>query len=246
MNSPESDSKRGKNGEGPSTSQYMTTFSDLITLLLTFFVLLFSMSSMDDQKLKIAFHNFGGSSGILSYKEYREISRPMEILINNLQRSLGERVSVSDQVISQEANADTRDFEDFGNKLFIQPVPNGIKLAFGDTLLFSSGGIEIKEEMRPVLDRIARFISLTGYQAYIDGHTDNVPVKKGKYGSNEELSIARAFRVRDQLAGFQGINPGCIAVAGYGDIKPVASNDFLEGRRKNRRVEIILKNQTYF
>ena len=246
MNSASSDKKNDKNSEGLSSTHWMMTFSDLITLLLTFFVLIFTMSSMDDQKLKIAFHNFGGSSGILSFKEYREIARPMEVMINGLCKSLGERVIVSDQLELQEASADTRDLGNLGNNLLIQPMTDGIRLSFGESLLFPSGGTEIKEEMRPVFNKIARFISITAYQAYVDGHTDNVSIAPTHYGSNEELAIARAFSVRDQLAGFQDINADCIALTGYGDIKPAASNDLSEGRRRNRRVEIILKNQTYF
>ncbi len=246
MSSPLSNRKKGKKNERMSSTQWLTTFSDLITLLLTFFVLIFSMSSMDDQKLKIAFQNFGGSSGILSFKEYREIARPMEILIEGLHKSLGERVIVGDKVETQEASSDTQDLESLGNSLLIQSVPDGFKLSFGETVLFSPGGTEINEEMIPVLDKIARFISITGYQVYVDGHTDNIPVYNGYYGSNEELAISRAFSVRDQLAESQGNKSNFIALAGYGDIKPVASNDLPDGRRRNRRVEIILKNQTYF
>ncbi len=246
MSKPESGKKKGKKSEGLSPNQWMLTFSDLITLLLTFFVLIFSMSSMDDQKLKIAFQNFGGSSGILSFKEYREIARPMEVLIEGLHKSLGGRVIVGDQPELGEAGPDTQDLGDFGNNLLILPVSDGIKLAFGDSLLFSPGSIEIRQEIKPVLDKIARFISITGYQAYIDGHTDNIPIKNAYHGSNEDLAIARAFSVRDQLVGFEDIDPECIALTGYGDIKPMASNDLPEGRSKNRRVDIILKNQTYF
>lgn len=246
MSNAESGKKKGKKGQGLSANQWMLTFSDLVTLLLTFFVLIFSMSSMDDQKLKIAFQNFGGSAGILSFKEYREIARPMEVLIDGLHKTLGERVIVSDQVELAEAGADTQDLGDFGNNLLVLPESDGVKLAFGENLLFSPGGIEIREEMIPVLGKIARFISITGYQAYVDGHTDNIPIKNAFHGSNEELAIARAFSVRDQLVEFQDIDPEYIGLTGYGDIKPVASNDLPEGRQKNRRVEIILKNQTYF
>ncbi|MEJ2068673.1 MAG: OmpA family protein, partial [Deltaproteobacteria bacterium] len=141
---------------------------------------------------------------------------------------------------------DTQDLGDFGSSLLILPVSDGIKLSFGENLLFSPGAVEIRQEMIPVLGRIARFISITGYQAYIDGHTDNIPIKNAYHGSNEELAIARAFSVRDQFVAFEDINPQYIALTGYGDIKPVASNDLPEGRSRNRRVEIILKNQTYF
>ena len=69
---------------------WMTTFSDLVTLLLTFFVLLFSFTSMDDKKLKISFQNFAGSTGILSFNEYRELSMSKEVLMQGLYKLLGD------------------------------------------------------------------------------------------------------------------------------------------------------------
>lgn len=229
-----------------STNGWMTTFSDLCTLLLTFFVLLFSMSSMDDQRLKIAFQNFGGSSGILSFREYREISRPMEILIDGIHQSLGEKVVSHDDEGLQRADMDTRDLETLGKHLIIQPLSDGLNLVFGNNLLFLPGSTEIKEDIRPVLKKIARFILISGYQVYIDGHTDDVPVNKEAYPSNEELSLARSLSVRDYLLQLEDLAHESIALTGYGDLKPAASNDLLEGKARNRRVEIILKNQRYF
>ena len=239
--------RKGNNGDnGGSSSLWMTTFSDLITLLLTFFVLLFSMSSMDDQKLKIAFNNFGGSSGLLSFKEYREMARPVEVLIEGLYKSLGDKVKIGDDKDVQENDVDSDDLKTLGNYLVIKPLSDGLLLSFGYNLLFTPGSADIREEMIPILDKIGRFISVSSYQAYIDGYTDNIPPKGRAYASNEELSIARAFSVRDYLVQLEDINPDLIALTGYGDLKPVASNSLFEGRESNRRVDIILKNQRYF
>jgi chemotaxis protein MotB len=240
-----SNSKKLESG-GISTNSWMTTFSDLITLLLTFFVLLFSMSSMDDQKLKIAFQNFGGSSGLLFFREYREIARPLDVLIDGLHKTLGEMVIYGEQADFQNADVNARDMEKLGNFLSIQHISNGIKIVFGINLLYSPGSAEINEIAKPALDQIAKFVSVAGYQVYIDGHTDNIPISSTEYSSNEDLSIARALNVRDYLLDLQLISPDLIALTGYGEIKPVASNDTPEGKLKNRRVEIILKNQTYF
>ncbi len=240
--------KRNKNkaAEGPSANNWMTTFSDLVTLLLTFFVLLFSMSSMDDQKLKIAFQNFGGNSGLLSFREYREISRPLEVLIEGLHKTLDVKVVTSSETNDEPADEHIRDLENSGNLLIIYPLSDGIKMSFGSNLLFTPGGVDIRENLSPVLDKIARFIYMAGYQVYIDGHTDSTPVGQGEFSSNEDLSIARAFSVRNHLMTLENIPPYLISITGYGDKKPVASNDLPEGREKNRRVEIIMKNQKYF
>ena len=238
--------RRGNGNESMSTSGWMTTFSDLCTLLLTFFVLLFSMRSMDDQKLKIALRNFGGSSGVLSFRDYREISNPLEVLIRGLHSSLGEKVVVGTGKSLRKADLDTRGLEGVGSLLLIKTIKGGVELVFGQKLLFPPGSDEIREEMKPALEKVARFISISGYQAYIDGHTDNIPIRNDMYTSNEELSIARAFSIRNYLLWSAVIPPDTIALTGYGAIKPVAANDLEEGRGKNRRVAIILKSQSYF
>ena len=162
MRSHDSAKTRGKAPEGGSKNSWMTTFSDLVTLLLTFFVLLFSMSSMDSQKLKISFQNFGGSSGLLSFKEYGEITRPKEVLIRGLSQLLGEKVVIGGESEKTEADVDTKDLENLGNYLYIQPLRDGLKLVFGNRLLFPSGGAKIRGEIKPTLDNIARFISVSG------------------------------------------------------------------------------------
>jgi len=250
MKNRSSHTARGKGGSKINTNGWMTTFSDLCTLLLTFFVLLFSISSMDDRKLKIAFQNFAGSSGFLSFKQYREISRPKEILITGLSELLGEKVVIGKEEglpdTNIEADADTRDLESLGGFLIFQPLKEGFKLIFGDKLLFSAGNAEIGEEMKPVLKKIAKFISISGYQVYVDGHTDNTSVHSAQYASNEDLSIARALNVRNYLVRLENLRPDSIALIGYGALKPVASNDLPGGKERNRRVEIVLKDQKYF
>ena len=241
----DSDRTRGDAGE-KNTNAWMVTFSDLCTLLLTFFVLLFSLSSLDDKKLKISFQNFGAGSGILFFKEYREITRPMETLIENVTKMYGERVTTGKVTDLPEADIDTQDLETLGSFLAMQPIDGGLKLTFKEEILFSSGSSDLMDAMMPVLNKIARFLMISGYQAYIDGHTDSVPVQTERFSSNEDLSIARAMSIRKYLLLSGDITPDSIGLTGYGALKPISSNDLQEGRDKNRRVEIILKNRGYF
>jgi len=241
-----SSGKRKDGGDSISTDSWMTTFSDLCTLLLTFFVLLFSLSSMDSQKLKIAFQNFGGSSGILSFKEYHEISRPRDIMMRGLVQLLGDKVVIGDDMRFNDSEITSQELETLGNRLQIKKISNGISLIFGDMLLFTAGSAEIMEGMKPVLDIIARFISISGYQAYVDGHTDSTPIRKGRYASNDELSIERAYSVVNYFVTVSDVPSDAIGITGYGALKPVAPNGNKKGRALNRRVEIILKSQSYF
>ena len=104
-----------------------------------------------------------------------------------------------------------------------------------NNLLFETGSDIIKDESLPELKRIAKFIATYGYKVRLAGHTDNV----GQPEDNKALSQARAESVRKQLIAF-GCAPESIKAYGYGDTKPVASNETEEGRQQNRRVEITL------
>lgn len=227
----------------------MITFSDLSTLLLTFFVLLLSMSSMDDKTLKSMFHNFSAGSGVLFFKEYGEIYRPKFALIEGLYENLKDAVVVrkAADVAAEGVPSTSEDrAEETGTSLIVENFKGGFKLIFGHRLLFSVGSAEINENMLPVLEKIGTFMRNSDYQVYIDGHTDNVPMRGDKYSSNEELSLARAFSLMEHFVREHKISPLSMALAGYGDLHPADLNQTPEGRNKNRRVEIIFKNQRYF
>ncbi len=241
--------KVAPDGKKKGTPGWMVTFSDLSTLLLTFFVLLLSMSTMDDMTLKSLFQNYTSSSGILYFKEFGEIYRPKETLIHDLNEKL------KDALVMRKANDPNEEFAssedqkflmEIGSNLVVEEFKGGFKLIFGHRLLFPPGSAEIREEMKPVLARVSKFIRTSTYQIYIDGHTDNVPIHTTQYPSNDELSLARAYNLMDYLVREKNLSSVYMALAGYGALHPVSTNDTPEGREKNRRVEIIFKNQRYF
>ena len=244
--------RKKKGGEGGSGHEgsWMVTFSDLSTLLLTFFVLLLSMSSMDDLKLKSMFQNFTSSSGILLFKQYGEIYHAKEIFIQGLYEKLKDALVVNKDTEGIEnelaSNITENPFVNASAAVKFENLENGFKLVFGQELLFRSGSAQIRPEMLPVLVQVADFIRVSSYQVYIDGHTDAIPIHTDKYKSNEDLSLARAYNIMEYLVKGCGVAPNTIALCGYGAQRPVASNKTPEGRAKNRRVEIIFKNQKYF
>lgn len=243
--------KKGGEGESPNTTAWMVTFSDLSTLLLTFFVLLLSMSSMNKLKMKSMFHNFTASCGILGFKEYGEIARPKESLITGIAETLKDTLVVrknEDRYEKVDITSDTpeRLFRGASGSLVYQNVEGGFKLVFGQELLFNSGSAEIKQQAKPVLAKIARFMRITSYQIYIDGHTDNVSIHTETYPSNRVLSLARAYAVMHYFVEEEKLPAESIGLAGYGALRPVTTNTTEAGRAKNRRVEIIFKDQKYF
>lgn len=242
--------RKSQESEGVSSDSWMVTFSDLSTLLLTFFVLLLSMSSMDDLTLKSYFHNFTGSAGILLYKEQGEIYKPKEVLIEGLYDQLKDAL-----VIKRDRDETDEDvvsdlienpFAASGNAVVFQNIEDGLKLTFGQEVLFNPGSADVKEAFKPVLSHVAKFMRLSRYQVYIDGHTDNSPIHNERFSSNDALSLARAYAVLDYLIREEHLLPDLVAIAGYGEDRPLAPNTSAATRGINRRVEMIFKNQQYF
>ena len=106
-------------------------------------------------------------------------------------------------------------------------------------VLFDSGKTDLKERAKDILKPIADELQKVSNDVLVEGHTDNVPIKKGRYSSNFELSMARAYGVIEFLQS-TGMDPKRLAGLGYGEYRPVTDNTTPEGRAKNRRIEISL------
>lgn len=109
-----------------------------------------------------------------------------------------------------------------------------------DNLLFGSGSADLAPEASAVLDKMGIIIDKSGQNVRIEGHTDNIPVRSGRFASNWDLATARATRVLVYLQEVSGIAPTRLAAAGYGEHRPLVANDTPEGRAKNRRVEFVI------
>ncbi|HEX9780099.1 MAG TPA: OmpA family protein [bacterium] len=113
-----------------------------------------------------------------------------------------------------------------------------------DQVLFDSGKAELRGTARSVLDRVAHVLKEVPDQPVaVEGHTDNVPIMHSGWASNQALSEARAKAVTEHLAG-RGLDASRLIARGYGDSKPIASNDDTAGRQQNRRVEIVILPQS--
>lgn len=222
--------KDGAGGEDPNF--WMGTFSDLLNLLLTFFVLLFSMKSMDKGKLDEALGYFrGGGIGPLELGERRSVITPPKVL-NELAPVTGD--------LSPEQIRKLLQQREIKKNVDISEDDRGVVVTLSSGLLFDSGEARVQPEARDVLNEVANLVANTSRQVSIEGHTDDLPLVGGRYRSNWELSLARAVDVLNYLLEDPTLNPARFSVAGYADTRPLAPNDSEENRSKNRRVEIIL------
>ncbi len=117
----------------------------------------------------------------------------------------------------------------------------GVVITLASDIFFDSGKADIKKELYPVLDKVAYILKnkIADRNIGIEGHTDNEPIKHSGWKSNWELSLARAVNVLHYLEK-EGVQPQRLTAIGYGQYRPVADNSTPEGRRLNRRVEIVI------
>jgi len=238
---------KGDEGPGPDTQGWLTTFADLVMLLLTFFVLLLTMSSMDTKALRESFSQFHGAPGVLELGSEQSVSALAEFV---KKYAASEHLMVVDHDLMRKMllpNWDTqtdnsRESLDIMNELIsIEDDNIGISVSFHGEMFFHPGRAEIKPEMLPFLDTVAEAIESCGNEIDIVGHTDNVPSQGGEHNSNRTLSLKRAIAVLDYFVEIKHLSPDRFAVGGYGASRPIVPNDTPENRMKNRRVDIIFK-----
>lgn len=130
-------------------------------------------------------------------------------------------------------------------QLSLKMSEKGLVITFVADVLFDSGKAKIRTETYQSLDKVARVLqeNVPQLNIGIEGHTDNVPIKTSGWKSNWELSAARSLSVLHYLVDEKGISPERISAIGYGEFRPVASNDTKGGRQLNRRVEIVILPQ---
>ena len=232
--------KKKKSGGGGGGEGWLVTFSDLITLLLTFFVLLLSMSSLDKSIVKQVFAIFldkpaffvEKASGKITYrfKVLREIiARPFELL-DNEQRI--KDLLFPDEILPREISRSTLE-----RNLRVLKKPEGIALVLTDKLLFPLGKTELTPAAEKILQQIATLVSLWPAPVNIAGYTDNIP---GRTRDNYEIAAERALSVLTFFVK-QGVKAVRLSVSAYGPNFPLADNVTEQGRAQNRRVEILLK-----
>ena len=248
---------------------WQATFADLMNLLLCFFVMLFSMSTMDAQKFELLAASFNQTFSIFSagataigdgFLISNGVSQLNELddYINSTGKSaegdtipedLKEAVEMMEQAKLEESEELAENIEEaleekkLENEIDIEFTSQYVQLTLNGALLFDSGSTQLKEEALPVLNQVGIILQQYGTGTIeIEGHTDNVPMSGSKYSNNDELSNGRALSVFYYLEENTTLNPANIKHSGRGEYIPIADNSTPEGRAQNRRVEIRIYN----
>jgi len=221
-----------KSGGSPA---WMTTYGDMMTLLLCFFVLLVSMSTMEVEKMRQAAASLKGALSALPFQE-RVMPSPVQPLRPSRGETRGRRSEAVErlrQVIRE------RNLQDI---IRVQESEQGIHITIGDPALFDTGRAEIKSSILPVLNQIIEVVNTGDEYIRVEGHTDDVPIHNAEFANNWELSIARALSVIRYIRNSQpDIDPERLRPVGCGEFHPVATNETEDGRAMNRRVDIYIE-----
>jgi len=210
--------------------KWLTTFNDMVTLLLTFMVLVLSLSTLDAAKVKEASQSFSSACGFLKSGEVLDI----KVFTPFVKPLRG--VAITEHGVKKELSGNINEIG--GIKVVV--VEEGISAIMSDTLLFETGLAEIKAENRPVINALCSILKETDCRIRIEGHTDDVPINSALFSSNWELSTARAVNVAKYFISEGGILPERLSAASYADSKPLSPNVSDHNRGLNRRVEVLL------
>jgi len=230
-------------GEG-GAPEWMATFSDLMTLLMVFFILLFSMSEIQVKKFALAANSLKegfGDAIVDRMMEADSSGAPRDSLTQPSVSALVDQIE--NAVISQRMETIQDSLEEFVSQNNLEKTVQvirdgtGVTLVLRDVVLFSSGRAEVQKQSRWILEKLEPLLENVGSAFTVVGHTDDIPIRSEKFGSNWELSAARAGGVAHALIDL-GISPQRIHVEAWGDQHPLVSNDSPQGRAMNRRVEI--------
>lgn len=224
----------------PVGEEWMLTYMDTVTLLVTLFVLLLSFSTVSEEKFKsvaegLSLDKYGA---ILHTGTPIVVSPSTPVPIVPPQTSA---LDVPEPDFASGLNEKLRQ-QGLTDLVEMKVHENVVDLQLNESVLFATGEAELTEQGLSVIARLVPLIEASGMNVSVEGHSDNIPISTARFPSNWELSATRAASVgRELIEG--GIRPKRLHIRGYADTKPVASNDTTEGRGKNRRVNLVLSSQ---
>lgn len=248
---------------------WQSTFADLMNLLLCFFVMLFSMSSIDAQKFEQLAASFNQTFSIFDHgaeaigdgvlvgmgiSQLNELDNYInstgrdaegDMIPENLQSAMDAveeaKLEKSEELASEIEEA--LEEKNLDKEVDIEFTAQYVQLTLNGALLFDSGSVVIKEDALPLMNQLGIILQRFGEGTIeIEGHTDNVPMSGSKYSNNDELSNGRALSVFYYLEKNTTLDVSKIKHSGRGEYVPIADNSTEEGRAKNRRVEIKIYN----
>lgn len=237
--------KQSISDEAP-VEKWLGTYGDLVTLLLVFFVVLYSMANTDLKNfqkiawsLRVAFNGVGEEPASAVVGDSNSATTSTEVasaplFSDSLPAKRRDFIRVSTELTSfaQELNVD--------GEISVNMNLEGIIISLSESLAFEPGNPEIRPEAKKILDEIVPILQGIDNPVRVEGHTDDIPTNNPLYPTNWELSAMRAVSVVRYLAEEGGIAPERLSAAGNAEFKPLVPNDSRENRMMNRRADVVI------
>lgn len=224
---------------------WMATFADMMTLLLTFFILLYSISSVDAAKFKSISNSLasvlsGGANSSIIDGQGPNADIPMDNPAYEEDEDSEEPKVKESTVKMYNQVKDYVDKEGLEADVTVSLNRNGVFVNIKEVILFEPGEAELKDGGKILLDTLEGLFLQFENEIVVEGHTDNVPNRSYYYPTNWELSTGRALSVVRFLSEMKAVPPNRLSAIGYGEYRPVAANDTEANRALNRRVNLLI------
>lgn len=243
--------RKKEKGEHEFNETWLLPYSDLMTLLLALFIVLFASSAVDAQKFqsmsKVFSEIFTGGTGIVDYESIEQ--KNGEELADETKEKLEKakeqtQVPVDEQTTLSATQERVNQYileKGLTGQLKTSLTSEGLLVTINDSVLFDSGSADVREEDIAVAKEISDLLVIDPpHNVIISGHTDNVPIQNSNFSSNWELSVMRAVNFMKIILENEQLDPRMFSAKGFGEFQPIASNDTEEGKAKNRRVEVLI------
>ena len=260
--------RRRRSDNSSQPADWMTTYSDMVTLLLTFFVMLFAMSTVDKvkfERISTSIRNAfmiqqSGGGGLLEtnrgnqvdnvYDDLNTVDNIVALINSNVETGevyepnsgIGEAGEYQIDDLKEEIGRTIQEME-MQDDVRIIDGTNFIILRFDSVLLFDLGKADIRPSSIEALKKIGSMLNKLDNQIIVQGHTDDLPINTEQFPSNWELSTRRATNVVRFFIEECGVEPSRLTATGNAEFKPVKPNDSDENRQQNRRIDIVVSKQ---
>jgi chemotaxis protein MotB len=210
--------------------RWLLTYADLITLLLAFFIVMYSMSRLDAKKFGRMADAFNGvlRGGQAVLQPASADAQGAGLLDLGELKSLGHEIQ--EKVVAEELQDKIETLQD----------ERGLVIRVMESAAFDPGSADLKPQMHSILNLLAEELRAMDNHLRVEGHTDDRPIRTARFPSNWELSTSRATGVVRYLVEELKLDPTRVSALGYGEFRPIATNADADGRARNRRVDLIV------
>ncbi len=241
--------RRRQHEEHVNHERWLVSYADFITLLFAFFVVMYSISSINEGKYKVisqaligVFNEADHSLKPIPIGEERPVTvKPADPLIKDSEQTdaaLGQGAKDPLKSIADDISAAFGDLIS-SNQMTVRGNELWVEIELNSSLLFGSGDAMPSDMAFNIIDKVAKILKPFDNPIHVEGFTDDQPIRTAQYPTNWELSSARSASIVRMMA-MDGVNPGRLASVGYGEFQPVANNATAEGRARNRRVVLVV------